>query len=58
MMNGATLVAGIAGPLVMGIALDRRGSYDLAIWATATLALTALVMLPFMPPIKSAVEPT
>lgn len=52
MLNGATLVAGVTGPLIMGIAFDQRGSYDLAIWITATLALIALIMLLFMRPIR------
>ena len=48
LLNGATLAAGVAGPLMMGIAFDLRGSYDLAIWAAAALAVLALAMLPFM----------
>ena len=52
LLNGATLAAGVVGPLMMGIAFDLRGSYDLAIWAAASLAVLALVMLLFMRPLR------
>ena len=55
LLNGATIAAGVAGPLMMGVAFDLRGSYDLAIGAAAVLAALALVMLPFMRPLRGEV---
>jgi len=54
MLNGATLASGVAGPLLMGIVFDIRGSYNLAIWITASIAVLAMVMLLFLRPIASA----
>ena len=50
LLNGGALVAGVAGPLLMGAVYDTRGSYDLAVWVLGFLSALSLGMLLLMKP--------
>ena len=46
-INGATMAAGLIGPLMLGIIFDWRGSYTLGIWIMVGLCM-ALAAVPFL----------
>ncbi|MBM3940536.1 MAG: MFS transporter [SAR202 cluster bacterium] len=48
MLQGGSLAAGVAGPLIMGRSYDFTGSYDPAIWFMAFFSLGILPMVWFM----------
>lgn len=54
LLNGGALVAGVAGPLLMGAVYDTRGSYDLAVWVLGFLSALSLGMLLLMKPMEMA----
>ena len=48
MINGSTVMAGLAGPLMLGVVFDLQGSYSLGLWALAALSLVLVAPVFFM----------
>ncbi len=49
-INGSTVMAGLAGPLLLGVVFDVWGSYSVGIWILAGLSLALAAPVLFMRP--------
>ena len=49
-INGSTVMAGLAGPLMLGVVFDLQGSYSTGLWAMAALSLVLAAPAFFMRP--------